>query len=129
METEINAKHDGHNISTDEKTVGEKENINKKVIIAKYLLEMLNKTSEERPKRDEKIAYVWYCELQYWLAKRVETDFEGYKNNNGKNVGKIFDELDILKEEIDYVKSKWSKTIVKLAELTDFIGKEFKRRK
>lgn len=53
------------------KNVGEKENIKltEKAKIAKYLTEMLTKTSEDRPKRDEKIAYVWYCELQYWGSK------------------------------------------------------------
>ncbi|CAK5083327.1 unnamed protein product [Meloidogyne enterolobii] len=118
----------------DEKTknVGEKENIKltEKAKIAKYLTEMLTKTSEDRPKRDEKIAYVWYCELQYWVAKFVEKEFslKDNKNESG-NVGKILDEMDVIVEELEYIRSIWGKILGKLAELTDFIGKEFKRRK
>nr|CAD2174032.1 unnamed protein product [Meloidogyne enterolobii] len=112
--------------------VGEKENIKltEKAKIAKYLTEMLTKTSEDRPKRDEKIAYVWYCELQYWVAKFVEKEFslKDNKNESG-NVGKILDEMDVIVGELEYIRSIWGKILGKLAELTDFIGKEFKRRK
>ncbi|CAK5077520.1 unnamed protein product [Meloidogyne enterolobii] len=114
------------------KNVGEKENIKltEKAKIAKYLTEMLTKTSEDRPKRDEKIAYVWYCELQYWVAKFVEKEFslKDNKNDSG-NVGKVLDEMDVIVEEFEYIRSIWGKILGKLAELTDFIGKEFKRRK
>uniref|UniRef100_A0A915MF42 Uncharacterized protein n=1 Tax=Meloidogyne javanica TaxID=6303 RepID=A0A915MF42_MELJA len=97
---------------------------------AKYLTEMLTKTSEDRPKRDEKIAYVWYCELQYWVAKFVEKEFSLKDNRNESgNVGKVLDEMDVIVGELEYIRSIWGKILGKLAELTDFIGKEFKRRK
>lgn len=100
------------------------KDVDERAAIAKYLFDAMART--QGVKRNEKLAYVWYSELQYWIAKRIEADF----GDASKRVGEVLDRFGgTTGEKLAFLRTQWTLTVGRLAMLEHLIGKEFRRRR
>ena len=114
IEEKIEEKIEVEQIEGRQKRSAEKESEGKIVALKKHLLENLMETADgKNRKRDEKLAYIWYAELEYWIEKQIE------KNGNGQEEA----------EKMDFLRGKLAESTEKMAKLRIWIGKEYRRRK
>jgi hypothetical protein len=111
----IEEKVELEQIEVREKRSAEKVSEEGKIVaLKKHLLENLMETADEKNrKRDEKLAYIWYAELEYWIEKQIE------KIGNGQ------EEM----EKMEFLRGKLAESTEKMGKLRIWIGKEYRRRK